>query len=366
MPGRPRPPATQLASARLPDREPAADRERAELGLLPHRGLLRQRHAEGAAPRRGRSAKLFGDADVQPLPAGDLRHSRTTRCVTVVVGQTFHGSSRPSAADRRRHARRRTSGTTPPPSRSSRRRESGSPSASSRRRCSSELVGSTTTTPIRVYQLERPQCRPPDVPQRDQGVLGHPEDRLGRRAGAQRPERLDQDQAAYVSTSTTPARTCTWSCSNGRRDVLGRQHLLDKLSNETMLAIAKGCSRSPARLRAVSEDRHLRRRLRRPRHRRPASPSSATTSSSATSCRRGSSALTRGEVPIHEPGLDELIARNGERLRSRSTRREAVDGADFVFVCVDTPPSVLGRRRPLARLDGRRRAAERRGPADRS
>jgi UDPglucose 6-dehydrogenase len=48
-------------------------------------------------------------------------------------------------------------------------------------------------------------------------------------------------------------------------------------------------------------------------------------------------ALRRGEVPIYEPGLDELLVRNAERLRYTLDVREALDGAEFVFVCVDTP-----------------------------
>jgi UDPglucose 6-dehydrogenase len=48
--------------------------------------------------------------------------------------------------------------------------------------------------------------------------------------------------------------------------------------------------------------------------------------------------LQRGEVPIFEPGLDELIAKNEGRLRFTLVASEAVEGADFVFVCVDTPP----------------------------
>jgi UDPglucose 6-dehydrogenase len=53
-------------------------------------------------------------------------------------------------------------------------------------------------------------------------------------------------------------------------------------------------------------------------------------------------ALRRGEVPIHEPGLDGLIARNGERLTFTLDVVEAVDGADFVYICVDTPPLYSG------------------------
>jgi UDPglucose 6-dehydrogenase len=48
--------------------------------------------------------------------------------------------------------------------------------------------------------------------------------------------------------------------------------------------------------------------------------------------------LRRGEVPIFEPGLEELIAKNPERLTFTLDAGEAVQEADLVFVCVDTPP----------------------------
>jgi UDPglucose 6-dehydrogenase len=47
-------------------------------------------------------------------------------------------------------------------------------------------------------------------------------------------------------------------------------------------------------------------------------------------------------VPIYEPGLEELIARNRERLRFTLDVREALEGSDFVFVCVGTPPTPSG------------------------
>ena len=67
-------------------------------------------------------------------------------------------------------------------------------------------------------------------------------------------------------------------------------------------------------------------------------------------------ALRSGRVPFHEPGLDEVLARAGERLRFTLDPAEAVEGAGFVFVCVGTPADLLGRRRPLGRLDGAGRA----------
>ena len=52
--------------------------------------------------------------------------------------------------------------------------------------------------------------------------------------------------------------------------------------------------------------------------------------------------LRRGEVPIYEPGLDELLARNRERLAFTTDVNEAIDGAEFVYVAVGTPPTYSG------------------------
>jgi UDPglucose 6-dehydrogenase len=50
-------------------------------------------------------------------------------------------------------------------------------------------------------------------------------------------------------------------------------------------------------------------------------------------------ALKRGEIPIFEPGLDELVAANvrGQRLFFSQDIREAVKGAEAVFIAVGTP-----------------------------
>jgi UDPglucose 6-dehydrogenase len=53
-------------------------------------------------------------------------------------------------------------------------------------------------------------------------------------------------------------------------------------------------------------------------------------------------ALRRGEVPIYEPGLEELLERNRERLSFTLDVAEAIDGAEFVYVAVGTPPTYSG------------------------
>jgi UDPglucose 6-dehydrogenase len=50
-------------------------------------------------------------------------------------------------------------------------------------------------------------------------------------------------------------------------------------------------------------------------------------------------ALTRGEIPIYEPGLKEMVAHNlaGGRLSFTTDLKQAVAGAQAVFICVGTP-----------------------------
>jgi UDPglucose 6-dehydrogenase len=52
--------------------------------------------------------------------------------------------------------------------------------------------------------------------------------------------------------------------------------------------------------------------------------------------------LSRGEVAIHEPGLEELLHRNAERLTFTTDMDELLAGAKLLFVCVDTPPTYSG------------------------
>ncbi|MGN6662703.1 MAG: UDP-glucose dehydrogenase family protein [Solirubrobacterales bacterium] len=53
-------------------------------------------------------------------------------------------------------------------------------------------------------------------------------------------------------------------------------------------------------------------------------------------------ALSRGEVAIHEPGLEDLLRRNAERIAFTTEMGELLTGARLLFVCVDTPPTYSG------------------------
>jgi UDPglucose 6-dehydrogenase len=68
-------------------------------------------------------------------------------------------------------------------------------------------------------------------------------------------------------------------------------------------------------------------------------------------------ALERGEMPIYEPGLEEMVRRNARdgRLRFTSDLETTVVGAEVVFIAVGTPPDEDGsadRRYVLAAADG--------------
>jgi UDPglucose 6-dehydrogenase len=54
--------------------------------------------------------------------------------------------------------------------------------------------------------------------------------------------------------------------------------------------------------------------------------------------------LNRGEVPIHEPGLDALVSRNADagRLRFTTNAKEGVDHGLFQLIAVGTPPDEDG------------------------
>src|SRR6478735_6184661 len=52
--------------------------------------------------------------------------------------------------------------------------------------------------------------------------------------------------------------------------------------------------------------------------------------------------LLAGEVPIYEPGLEELLARNSERLHFSTDLAPALEHARLLFVAVGTPPTYSG------------------------
>jgi UDPglucose 6-dehydrogenase len=53
-------------------------------------------------------------------------------------------------------------------------------------------------------------------------------------------------------------------------------------------------------------------------------------------------ALGRGELPIHEPGLPELLANNRDHMTFTTDMGELLERTRLMFVCVDTPPTYSG------------------------
>jgi UDPglucose 6-dehydrogenase len=52
--------------------------------------------------------------------------------------------------------------------------------------------------------------------------------------------------------------------------------------------------------------------------------------------------LRRGEVPIYEPGLEELLARNAGRMHFSTELGDALEHSRLLFVAVGTPPTYSG------------------------
>src|SRR4051812_13645485 len=52
--------------------------------------------------------------------------------------------------------------------------------------------------------------------------------------------------------------------------------------------------------------------------------------------------LSKGDIPIYEPGLSELITKNSERLHWTLDMGELIQNAELLFCCVDTPPTYSG------------------------
>lgn len=60
--------------------------------------------------------------------------------------------------------------------------------------------------------------------------------------------------------------------------------------------------------------------------------------------------LERGEVPIHEPGLKELVERHSGKIHFSTDMEDVLANAKILFVCVDTPPTYSGDA-DLSRVD---------------
>ncbi|MGA7935165.1 MAG: nucleotide sugar dehydrogenase [Kovacikia sp.] len=54
-------------------------------------------------------------------------------------------------------------------------------------------------------------------------------------------------------------------------------------------------------------------------------------------------AINAGKAPVQEPGLDEMLHRNHDRIRATSDYREAIAHSDVTFIIVPTPSDATGK-----------------------
>ena len=179
--------------------------------------------------------------------------------------------------------------------------------------------------PVLGEQQLRPQHRRPAL----RALLQRPAPPHGRPAG----------KAARATGSSTACSTGsrTRRCSRSPR-ACGRSRRREVPRND---ASATQPVPSERRERLPFTCRRLRRRLRRPRHRRLLRRARPLRSRPRRPPER-IAALRRGEVPIYEPGLAELMRGTPSDSGFTTDVAEAIDGADFVYIAVGTPPTYSG------------------------
>ena len=218
--------------------------ERADLRLLPHAGLLRPLAARRAERRRQKVANLFASAELKPLPR-QISQLANGAMLTVVVGQTFHGSlasapidqtpkrERPNVVYGPNAAHRRAARA---PRRASRSRSwfrrSSSAARGRTRRCPRACTGSTPGEKHKavrlVYRMGSNEYWGVQMTDWDDApVLA--DKSLTRRIGGRIYDLYYNGPKLHMVVLNTP-----------KADYWVVNTLLDRLSNETMLAIAKG------------------------------------------------------------------------------------------------------------------------------
>ena len=293
-----------------------------------------------AAARR--LSKLFPTTRVEPLPP-EIAPLANGAIVTVVVGQTYHGQIATAPADRT---------PTRQPPRVSRDGTSAGVLKPLVRRVPFTLYTPTvlaTGTAARdadarpPLPTRGPQGGAAHVLERRRRLLWDSADRLAGCARPRGPERGNDDQGSSV-----PPLLLGPNASHGRRrgadtNVLGDQHAARQaLERDDALDCAKPAAHAASlTFRPVVRIGIF-------------GAGYVGLVTGACLAELGHEVVVRdvvaekvdrlraGDVPIFEPGLAELLEKNIERIEFTLDVAEAVEGAEFVFVCVDTPPLYSG------------------------
>ena len=170
----------------------------------------------GAKPAATKLAGLFGTADVKRITV-PVRQLANGAMLAAVVGQTFHGRLAPAPIDK-------TPARQPPQIvpgtgasldllRQAQRGDAVPAHGAHRRRAVVlDRLGAAAPLLLLRSEAQAQQDDPAHVQaRRAERVLGRAAERLGRRAGAEREERDADGSRGGATSSTTRARTCTWS-----------------------------------------------------------------------------------------------------------------------------------------------------------
>ena len=290
---------------------------------------------------------LFGQAEVQKLPER-LKNFTNGSMVVVGVGTTFHGSLAPAPVE---HPPKKT----PPRGRLQRGRDAEPSPAQAAQGAVQARSADAPRGQLRArhrgyadphLQDRRRRPRRPAqfcLPERRlHRVLGSGGDQLDGRAGTVRREFRPNDQGEALPLLLERLGPAHDRPVRKRRDLLGREHAArlalpvdDDGDRQGSEAAGPGQEMSGSRIAVFGAGY-------------------AGLVTGACFAELGHSvtirdivpakieALNAGEVPIYEPGLKELIQRNRDRLAFTLDPAAAVEGSQFVFICVDTPPTYAG------------------------
>ena len=168
------------------------------------------------------------------------------------------------------------------------------------------------------------------------------EPRAGARRGGDRARAIDR--AAFETKLAKPRRCRARRMAARTGSGAARHAPLRGVLGSRAVSVGSAALRPaslPADERCARADRGHRHRLRRSGHRRRLRRAGQRGVVRGHR-RRQDRASARGEVPIYEPGLEELLARNAARLHFSTELADALEHARLLFVAVGTPPTHSG------------------------